>query len=241
VESVAGIPRSGIGRLLAFAGAVIAANNLSILWRQQNPGVAGFVDAAFIAMWLVVAVWILSVERLTLSEIGVKRDKLGPSLAWGIVAGCMMGTLGIAAALLSTLATGLPIPITGINPKDLPSPWQLAATLATVAVSEEFLFRGLIQTRATMWLGSARGIALCAVLFALWHIGVTALELGQPDPTATIETWIVIFAGKLLVLAGAGVVFCWLRSSTGNLLGPIAAHWTVDYAVQATILYLLQR
>jgi membrane protease YdiL (CAAX protease family) len=226
---------------LAFAGAVIAANNLSVLWRQQNPSAARFADAAIIAMWLAVAVWIFSVERLTLSQIGVKRDMLGPSLACGIVAGCMMGTLGIAAALLNIRWTGQPIAITGIDPNDLPSPLQLAATLATVAVSEELLFRGLIQTRATIWLGPARAIALCAVLFALWHIAVTALELGQPDATGTIKTWIAMFAGKLIVLAGAGAIFCWLRSSTGSLLGPIAAHWTVDYAVQATILYLLQR
>ena len=238
--SVAANPISErVGRLIAFVVCVIAVNNVSILWRQANPGRTVIADIAFIAMWLAVAAWILYVERLAPRQIGLVGTYFGARVMRGALVGCVMGAIGIAVAFMSTRTSGAPIPITSVDPNNPPSPLLLAVMLVIVAVTEEVMFRGLIQTQATAWLGTARGIGLSATLFALWHIAVTALELGPPDATVGIALWLGTFGGKLLILAGAGLIFSWLRASTGSLVAPMAAHWTVDFLLLGTVLYVL--
>jgi len=88
--------------------------------------------------------------------------------------------------------------------------WQLCF----VAVSEEFFYRGYLQGRLNLVLGSRRqvlgapiepSVPICAAVFALHHL-------------------IVDFAPQRLLVFFPALVFGWLRQVTGSLLAPTLFH-----------------
>jgi membrane protease YdiL (CAAX protease family) len=93
---------------------------------------------------------------------------------------------------------------------------ELALIALSAGVGEEMLFRGLLQTALTYWLGLVPGIALAALLFGLLHM----LTL----------TYAVLAA--LL-----GLYLCVVWQLDGNLLSVILAHGLYDFVV---LLFLLR-
>jgi len=84
------------------------------------------------------------------------------------------------------------------------------AVVLTVSICEEFIFRGFAQQVFTEISGGsiALGIIGSAVLFAVAH-----LYQGRRGLIATLVV---------------GTVFAAVRSSTGSLIAPMAAHFTAD-------------
>ena len=78
-----------------------------------------------------------------------------------------------------------------------------------IAVIEEFLFRGVIQTKFGFW------IAVC--IFTLVHV-----------------RYLKKF-GLLMILIGVSMIFGWLFQMTGNLWVTIFAHFIVDFLL---VLYM---
>jgi uncharacterized protein len=72
------------------------------------------------------------------------------------------------------------------------------------SLAEELIFRGLLQPAVGLWLSSA--------IFGLVHIG----------PHARFLSW-------ALMAAGAGLAFGLILEFTGSLLGPILAHFLINF------------
>lgn len=99
--------------------------------------------------------------------------------------------------------------------------WQLAL----IALSEEFFFRGFLQTeldarwtRRWRLLGAEVGLAwpVTALLFALGHLATT------PHPARLL----VFFPGLLMG---------WLRARTGNLIAPLVFHGLANVVMELLV------
>ncbi|WP_303309566.1 CPBP family intramembrane glutamic endopeptidase [Hymenobacter sp. BT730] len=87
------------------------------------------------------------------------------------------------------------------------------------AISEELVFRGVLQRQLTRWFGSYHtAIWLSAIIFSAIHLQFFG------------------FVPRMVL----GVVLGYLYAWSGNILVPMAAHFTQN-AVQLVLLYLQQR
>jgi membrane protease YdiL (CAAX protease family) len=75
-------------------------------------------------------------------------------------------------------------------------------------IGEELLFRGLIQTWLSSWLGVAVGLALASLVFGLFH---------------------PITATYVALATAMGAWLGWLSLATGNLLTAIVCHAVYDF------------
>ena len=80
------------------------------------------------------------------------------------------------------------------------------------APAEEYLFRGVLQGVLSARFGSAIGVSVTALSFALAHVPVYGVA-------------------SLPVAVAAGLLFGWLRWWTGSLVVPIAVHALADLAL----------
>jgi uncharacterized protein len=100
-----------------------------------------------------------------------------------------------------------------IFPQDRLERLVFLAVVGTVAICEEFIYRGFAQRVLTDWSGGslAAGILGSAALFA----------------------WAHLYQGRrgLLSTFLAGILFSGVRAWTGSLLPPIAAHFVADLVV----------
>lgn len=121
---------------------------------------------------------------------------------WGVVllAGLSLVGAGCAGANLSA-----PTPLdslAGALPPPLRAVWVLVWVGALAPVIEEFYFRGVLQSALSEWRGTYPAVAISAAVFALAHVGLSAIAL-----------WLVL-----------GAVFGALLSATRCLLVPVCAH-----------------
>ncbi|MGB0035888.1 MAG: type II CAAX endopeptidase family protein [Candidatus Acidiferrales bacterium] len=100
-----------------------------------------------------------------------------------------------------------------IFPQDDVERLAFFALVATVAVCEEIIYRGFMQTVFTQWSGGSvfAGIAASAVLFALAHL----------------------YQGRrgLLSTFAVGALFSIVRALTGSLIPSMSAHFVADITV----------
>jgi len=167
--------------------------------------------------WFAVAViiWRVAVHGIALADLGLAI----PRPAVTIFATVVLSALVLANQLLSLRRiTTHPETIRGILPqlalKVFPqnSAERLAffAVVLTVAICEEVIFRGFAQHVFGAWSGGlvVAGILGSAALFALAHLyqGLRGL----------MATFVV------------GILFSIIRSWTGSLVAPLAAHFIAD-------------
>jgi membrane protease YdiL (CAAX protease family) len=86
--------------------------------------------------------------------------------------------------------------------------------------SEEFLFRGALQTRLKEWMGSDWALVLQALIFAVWHLGTDTQFMGG-------DVWqglaLGIASHSIFGLA-MGVIF----QRTRNLIAPSIVHVVIN-------------
>jgi len=184
----------------------------------------------------IAAMVLLSMMRrrgLRWSELGLsprhwRRGSLYALTAVGVV----IAVMAIGAALPMTRPFFLADRYATISGALIAS--MIVIPLQTV-IPEELAFRGVLHGTLGRIYGARGVFAAGSLLFGLWHIasslGLTASNKGLTD---------VLGAGPLgqvggiliavVVTAGAGVVFTWLRHRSGSLLAPIALHWSINGA-----------
>jgi membrane protease YdiL (CAAX protease family) len=109
-----------------------------------------------------------------------------------------------------------------------------------IALLEELAFRGLLYAALRRGYSVKTSVLWSAAAFAAWHLAVTytsavqtniADSLRVPERARPVVRPLVLPAavvGGMITTGFAGVVFALLRERTGNLVGPIVAHWIVD-------------
>ncbi len=119
--------------------------------------------------------------------------------------------------------------------------WRLGVELAVAtALTEEVLFRGILQALFKRSLSTTRALVSTNVVFALWHLAINALSV-QQNPLAL--PWIPPAAAQLLGYLGSliavgigGLILSILRERTNHLAGSIAMHW-VTVAAMTVVVY----
>ena len=112
-----------------------------------------------------------------------------------------------------------------------------------IAVLEELAFRGVLFSSLRTHLPAKWAVIGSSAGFAAWHLTVTATSAAQSNLSAAarlpafLRRFVVPLAvmGGMLTTGVAGVMFAWLRERTGNLAGPIVAHWIVDGVMIAAL------
>jgi membrane protease YdiL (CAAX protease family) len=129
-----------------------------------------------IPLTFLVLLTIVLAEGYALSSFGFVSQKLLRNLALGLFLYVVFGfatTLGFTAVAV------------GVNPfKDYDFLYfllYLPSQLFAVALAEEALFRGYIQTKMSSVMGPTRAIVFQAALFGLWHMArwIAPLKLGN--------------------------------------------------------------
>ncbi|MFL5732464.1 MAG: CPBP family intramembrane glutamic endopeptidase [Chloroflexia bacterium] len=170
------------------------------------------------------------------AEVGLRREGLGLSLAAGLGVG-----LGLAGPPLfffhKPLVLDSPLeygPISSFTRREMLVDvlWRVPVG---VALLEELGFRGLLYAALRRSLPAWAAVAGSALAFGGWHFMVTATSAAQTNlGDARLPRFLkphvqpLAVAGGMLTTGVAGLAFGALRERTGNLAGPMVAHWLVD-------------
>ena len=202
------------------------------LFRRLNP--------ALIAVMLAYA----ARRQGGLSSVGLRREELVRSVLGGVGLGVALSGpplfLFYQPLLLDTpLEYG---PISQMTRRELLKDVLVDVPIG-IAVLEELAFRGLLFSALRRHLPAKWAIIGSSAGFAAWHLTVTATSAAQSNlsTAARLPAFLRPFILPLAVVGGmlttgvAGATFAWLRERTGNLAGPIVAHWLVDGVMIAAL------
>jgi membrane protease YdiL (CAAX protease family) len=161
-----------------------------------------------VSLTFLVLLTVVLAEGYAPSSFGFSSQKLPRHLALGLFLYVTFGfitTLGFAGLAM------------GVNPfKDYDLPYfllYLPSQIFAVALAEEALFRGYIQTKISSVVGPTKAIFFQALLFGLWHIvgWIAPLNLGG---------MVFHFASGFLFAVVLGAYFRYTR----NLAAPVLVH-----------------
>ena len=236
------IPDSRVSRkarFLALALAVVAINNLSILWAPATAFGPGPIDTLIKgALWVAILAWTIRVGRYTAADLGLSLDHLASRARLGALVGVGMALPAVLFLRFPVVSTG-PVrvgPLSGIDRELLPLGIAAIVLVNLTAVFEELLFRGLFQKESVRLWGTRKGIALTCGLFILWHVVVVYHALQQASLIDARVPWPVLYVLAALPLGAAGLIFSLLRLRTHTLVAPTVAHWLADAILQSVVL-----
>lgn len=205
---------SPAGRRWTYVGLAIAlfgAPAVVVLFKLAGFGRADF-EATVVRELIILALvailfWIIRTrEKLPLSSIGLRRQKIVPTLLWSLAA-MLLFVLGIAACLLA-------FPLIGLSYGSSPGPaLPLGVSLllyARAGIAEEVFYRGYAIERIEALTGSrAIAAAVPLLIFAGSHFsqGIAGILI------------------TFVIGAIATAIYFWKR----NLLILIIAHFMVDF------------
>jgi membrane protease YdiL (CAAX protease family) len=159
---------------------------------------------------------------VALRSVGLARGNLATGLAWAATAGLALSVLQVLVsqrrlAVWELIQAGSFVYLL---------PLTFALLLLTAAFTEEFFFRGVLQTRLARWSGShLAAVALTSVLFGLYHLPYALLNPRWPsygDPAAALAA-----AMGQGVVGGLILGFVFVRAR-GNLLAPVLVHALIN-------------
>jgi membrane protease YdiL (CAAX protease family) len=165
------------------------------------------INQSFLALILIApALIVLRKKQEPFSSAGITSLNLQGSVAIGL----LIPVLGIIGQLLFSPNTSLPsLPQFAEN-----HAWTFFY-YAIVGYSEEFFFRGFLQTRLVAWLGNWQGWLIASTIMALFHVpqrlGVQGLSLFDSIISSVSLLPISFFCGFLMM-------------RTKNILAPATFH-----------------
>lgn len=164
----------------------------------------------------------------------------------GAFIGAAMG-LGASLLLIILLAIPFPLrqPVRYLEIQNLDAVgllWRLGVelTFATV-LTEEFLFRGILQALFRRALRTRQALIATGVVFALWHLVINASSVQQNPLTLPfmppLAAQAIGYIGSLVAVGIGGLFLGILRERTGHLAGSLALHW-IPIAALTIVIYL---
>jgi membrane protease YdiL (CAAX protease family) len=155
--------------------------------------------------------WHIYRKRISLREIGFRRDKWLKYILTGILVGAPLGAIEY---FIITPAAAFPTFEIKYLLRDL------FYMVVFVGLGEELLFRGLIQRDMTSLFGGKWGLLVASLMFGVMHL-----------------TWRSI--PELAFTSLAGLLFGYLYYRTHSLTAPIIAHGVGNTILVAVMPYLM--
>ncbi|HEY3217642.1 MAG TPA: type II CAAX endopeptidase family protein [Candidatus Limnocylindria bacterium] len=188
-----------------------------------------------VAGLLLIAVSLVAARAMGLdaASIGLAGDPLRGALL-GLGAGLSFGLLGVVAfRVLGPAVVGRAIeyaPLATITGPELARHSVFFLPLGDI-FSEEIAFRGVLLGALAGGLVSRWAILASGVVFALWHIGVVFVTIGDTTLGRPSPWFLPAVCGALIIVLVGGAAFAWLRLRTHTLATPIAAHWAFNVSL----------
>jgi membrane protease YdiL (CAAX protease family) len=153
------------------------------------------------------AILVLRARRESWDSVGITTHNL--------IKGLLIGSL-LAVATVLTCSECLKGITAGLNANHF---WALLQ-FTVVGVSEEFLFRGYLQSRLMAWLGQWRGWLLASILMALVHVA-QRMVVGGLNPLAAL-----VSSASLLPIS---LLMGYVLLRTENIVAPAIFHTFADW------------
>jgi len=151
-------------------------------------------------------------RKETWSSSGVTKHNLGKSLLLGLVLSIFYFAFNIIAKKLDF--GNMLVSLT-------PSHFWALATFLVVGISEEFGFRGYLQTRLAAWLGKGLGWVVASVIMALAHIAQRITIMGMSGTNAIIDS---------LALIPISLLLGYTMIRTENVIAGSLFHAVIDWS-----------
>ena len=161
--SIGWILISGLFFLLFMQGVSASKNQEFGPWNVIRQAMIG-------CLFLTPVVVMMKRRQEALSSAGITKQNFGKSVLLGIILSVFMFLFGI---LMKRLDIG-----DGLHSIPVSDFWGLM-TFLVVGITEEFGFRGYLQTRLMSWLGEIWGWATASVLMAVAHIVQRSVVMGM--------------------------------------------------------------
>jgi membrane protease YdiL (CAAX protease family) len=227
--------RSSRAGALLCAVLLAAYGNLftAVAWRLEGPVYTVLSLAGPLSLLTAVLVWHRLADRRPFADLGLHGRRWRVGLLWGVCGGLLLAAPPLAYFLVLPVTAGTGLRVAEVHN----ATWGalllrlLVFTPILVALVEEVAFRGFLLGRLRRALPQRTTLALLlsALAFALWHVTVNLLTLGETNvASAGLTTVPVAVAAGLLSVFVAGLVFGGLYLRTGGLAAPVLAHWLVD-------------
>lgn len=204
-------------------------------WARQMVSPGPEQESLVLALKLLVHV---ALPALLLFFVGAK---LGPITQLGLKGRQFWRSLAVLGALILAIVcvvTPSLENISGIPPTVDVMIWALPAgylwMTLEAGVTEEFLFRGVLQTRLTAWFESAwAGVIVTSILFGLAHAPGLFMR-GGPGVDGWSTDPLQVIAHTIAVLSPVGLTFGLIYARTKSLLLVILLHGLVDWLPNLT-------
>jgi CAAX protease family protein len=177
--------------------------------------------------WLatVIILWRTRAHGISITELGLAIPRPGLAITASIVLAALISVNQIYSLhrLVKAPSEGvLPQLALKLFPQDDVERLIFFALVLTVAICEEFIYRGFVQRVFQDWSGGyvIAGVVGSAIFFALAHL--------YQGPRGLLTTSVV------------GVIFSAVRASAGSLLPTFVAHFTADFSIGMLAPYRLQ-
>ena len=168
-----------------------------------------FIPAVFIEAGPVFI--ILKCRKQNLNSIGLKKEKILKSIL-----------LGILFSIPPILYDRLKFDHSLSFPDAL---WDFACIFLEIALTEEIVFRGFIQTRIQGLIRSKwASIILVGIMFSLLHIPFKLFQYH-----VSLMGYICMNASGLIITCLMHIYFVYLYTRDNNILAPAVAHAIIDF------------
>jgi membrane protease YdiL (CAAX protease family) len=169
--------------------------------------------------------------RSSLGSLGLRKGNLTTGLAWAIPFG-----LGLSLAmqlLLSSNQEAFRALITSGKFLYL-APIAFVFLLVTVGFTEEFFFRGVLQTRlAALFRSNIAAVLVVSILFGLYHLPYSYLN---PNWSTHGDLWAAFKAAMFNGILGGVVLGVVYVRAKGNLVAAIIVHALIDVLPAMTMI-----
>jgi len=216
--------------LLALAGLFLF---IGVVWRNVDVFLLGLSESwlnilpskLFPLLIILGFFWFFRRNQIT-SVLGLKIEDTRRHVTLGIILGVALFLMGNAIASViywAFIDSSRDLSVTIIRPDLL---WYSAIFFLINAVYEEILFRGALQNGLREYVSVNRAILISAAIFGLYHL-VWPFYFAGTGTLSTSHIFVyVVFSG---LLGGVFGIYYEKFSSRRTLLGPIIAHWLINF------------
>lgn len=164
---------------------------------------------------------------LDADSLGVARAAVSDVLVGGLLGAVLTGPLFALAVSRRAVRLVADRRVEGLKGSALAYQVLVRIPLGT-ALFEEVAFRGVLFGALRATLGTSPAGLLSSVVFGLWHISPTVNAVRANRAEARARSLLIAVAGAVLFTTAAGLVFVWLRITSGALAVPFGLHATVN-------------